>query len=282
MRLDNSRDYRHITLTEKETYERILAQEETGRKFGKINHYNDFPEAVKHYLSLFPNNHIYLNDMKAKCDLHSINGAFYSLIHCPETNEQDVLRFINHEPQAFHIIGSIFIACGFHVGRDDPISMVDGFNVGHHGAYLFPEFCLGEDYRADYLLIGKGSGGFEFIFVELEKPNGYVTLKNGHLGQVIRSGENQIEDWKLWIDANFATLQDFFNSEKQIGATLPTEFCHYDSTRMHYVVVGGKREDYNDTTYSIRRRKEHETGIVMLHYDNLFDASESLLERNTF
>ena len=268
MRLDNSRDYRHITSTEREAYERILDQEETGQKYGEINHYNEYPEAVKHYLSLFPNNHIYLRDMKSKRDLHAINEAFSLLVHDSETNEQDVLRFINHEPQAYHIIGSIFEAGGFH--------------IGHHGTYLFPEFRLGEDYRADYLLIGKGSGGFEFVFVELEKPNGYVIMKNGHLGQVIRSGENQIEDWKLWVDANFATLKNFFDSEKHIGATLPSEFYNYDSTRMHYVVVGGKREDYNDMTYAIRRRKERETGIVMLHYDNLFDASEMLFERNTF
>ena len=282
MRLDSLRDYKYITSNEKELYAYILTQERTGRKFGKINHYNDYPEAVKHYLSLFPNNHIYLHDMKAKRDLHIVNEAFNSLIHSVGTNEQDVLRFINHTPQAYHIIGSIFNACGFRIGGDDSIFISEGLNVGHHGAYLFPEFALGEDYRADYLLIGKGSGGFEFVFVELEKPNGYVTLKNGHLGKVIRSGEYQIEDWKLWIDANFATLKDFFDSENQIGATLPSEFYNYDSTRMHYVVVGGKREDYSDVTYAIRRRKERENGIIMLHYDNLYDASEKLLERNTF
>ena len=41
-------------------------------------------------------------------------------------------------------------------------------NIGNHGAYLFPEFQLGSSYKADYLLLGKSSGGFEFIFVELE------------------------------------------------------------------------------------------------------------------
>lgn len=267
MWLNDKRNYKIITAEERQAYEEIQASEKI-RPFGNVNRYNDYPEAVKHYLSLFPNNHIYLNDMKSKRDLHSINEAFSSLAHAPDTNEQDILRFINHEPQAYHIIGSIFRAGGFH--------------VGHHDAYLFPEFRLGEDYRADYLLIGKSSGGFEFIFIEFEKSNGRVTLKDGHLGQVIRGGENQIEDWKFWIDTNFSKLKTFFDSEKQFGATLPSEFYNYDSTRMHYVVVGGTREDYNETTYTIRRRKERETGIVMLHYDNLFDASERLLDERTF
>lgn len=268
MRLNSTRDYKYITATERKIYESILETEDIGQKYGRINHYNQYPEAVKHYLSLFPNNHMCLYDMKENVDLHKINEAFYSTVHNPETNEQDILRFINHVPKAYHIIGSVFIA--------------GGFRVGHHDTYLFPEFRLGDDYRADYLLIGKGSGGYEFIFIELEKSNGRVTLKDGHPGQVIRSGEYQIDDWKKWIDSNFYKLSLFFDSEKQIGASLPTEFYDFDSTRVHYVVIGGTRDDYTDKTYEVRRRKERESSILMLHYDNLFDASEELLKRETF
>lgn len=268
MWLDYTRNYRNITEEERQIYESVCATEESGALFGKINHYNQYPTAVKHYLSLFPNNHIYLYDMKIQRDLHSLNEQFYSLIHNSTTTEREILRFINHNPKAYHIIGSIFSA--------------GGFRFGHHEAYLFPEFRLGQDYIADYLLIGKSSGGFEFVFIELEKSSGRVTLKDGHIGQVVRSGENQITDWKMWIDANFEELKMFFDSEKQIGTDLPIEFYKYDSSRMHYVVVGGTREDYNDKTYGLRRRKEFETGVRMLHYDNLFDAAEALLEKSTF
>lgn len=267
MWLNEKRNYKIITQEEKQAYEEIHASEKV-RRFGNINRYNDYPEAVKHYLSLFPNNHIYLCDMKKNQDLHALNVRFYDLYYDIETNEQDILRFINHDPQAYHIIGSIFNA--------------GGFRFGHHDAYLFPEFRLGNEYRADYLLIGKSSGGYEFIFVELEKPNGRVTLQNGHPGQVIRSGEFQIEDWKSWVDAHFNELKTFFDKEKQVGKTLPTEFYQYDRTRVHYVVVGGTREDYTDTTYQTRRRREQEANILILHYDNLFDAAERLLDCNTF
>lgn len=268
MRLDPTRDYKIITAEERNEYETMLTSGQTKARFGRVNNYNQYSEAVRHYLSLFPNNHISLYDMKKSRSLHEINREFYSLIHDEETNEQDILRFINHDPRAYHIIGSMFVA--------------GGFRVGNHGAYLFPEFRLGDDYRADYLLIGKSSGGFEFVFIELEKPSGRVTLKDGHIGQVIRSGEYQIEDWKKWIDSNFYKLSCFFEEEKRIDVSLPEEFYQYDSTRVHYVVVGGTREDYNEKTYETRRRKERETGILLLHYDNLFDASEELLARNTF
>ena len=64
--------------------------------------------------------------------------------------------------------------------------------MGHHGAYLFPEFPLGTSYKADYLLIGNGSGGHEFIFIELENPKGNITLQNGELGNTFRKGILQV------------------------------------------------------------------------------------------
>lgn len=267
MRLYN-RDYRSITQEEKVKYEEIKVTETMGTPFETFNYYCDYPEAIKHYLSYFPNNHIFLGDVKKSCKIHLINEEFLALVHDTSTTEQDILRFINHDYQAYYIIGSIFNA--------------GGFRFGHHDAYIFPEFRLGNDYRVDYLLIGKSSGGYEFIFVELEKSNGRVTLADGHPGQAMRSGTFQIYNWNAWIDSNFTSLRTFFDSEKQANKDLPKEFYTYDSTRMHYVVVSGTREDYNDQTYRYRRQEDQHSNVVYLHYDNLYDASERLIEQNTF
>lgn len=268
MRLDNNRDYRWISVEERKRYDEILKQERIGNSNLKRNLYNDYPEAVKHYLSLFPNNHICLADIKKRMDIHSINEEFLSLVHDQSTNERDILRFINHEKEAFFIVGSIFNAgC---------------FRFGHHEAYVFPEFKLGKDYRPDYLLIGKGSGGYEFIFVEFEKSNGRVTLQSGYSGQVMRAGNFQILDWKHWIDSGFLKLKEFFEKEKNPQLSLPNEFIEFDRTRMHYVVVAGTRSDYSEKTYLQRRSEEMDSGTRFLHYDNLYDASEELFNRQTF
>ena len=57
---------------------------------------------------------------------------------------------IPKDKKYYHIIGSIIWGLSI--------------NIGNHGAYLFPEFQLGNSYKADYLLMGKSSGGYEFIF----------------------------------------------------------------------------------------------------------------------
>lgn len=142
------------------------------------------------------------------------------------------MRFIK-ENNLYFIIGSI----------------LSNFSVGHHEAYLFPEVPLSNNFVCDYLLIGTNSLGYEFIFVELESPHKKVTLKNGDIGESIRKGIKQVNDWKSWNDSNFISLRTYF--EKHINPTfngLPKEFLNYDSTRFHYVVVSGKRDDYKEYT----------------------------------
>ena len=80
-----------------------------------------YPVAVRHYESLFPNNHVELFDFQKEGNIEQLNEEFCALIHDANTNERDVLRFINHRP-AYHIIAGVF----------------KYYNFGHHDAYVFP------------------------------------------------------------------------------------------------------------------------------------------------
>lgn len=262
------RDYcKKPTESEIKEYEQILEEEKVGLCIGRKNLYYKYPEAVRHYKSLFPNNHIELIDWKSSGRMNELTEEFAHIVHNQNSKERNILNFINHKP-AQYIIGSLLAYKNF----------------GHHETYIFPEFSIGNGtYYADYLIVGKNSGGYEFVFVELEAPNKSTTIKSGYEGQATRSGLNQISDWKCQIEADFRSISKEFGKfcvddiEK-----LPQEFRQYDSTRMHYMVIAGLRNDYNDVTYRTRRLKAKEQGIEMYHYDNLIDLSKSLEEKNTF
>jgi len=227
--------------------------------------YNDIPNAVRQNMSLFPNNLVVLHDLKKTCDLSGINAKFNHIIHQDGALERDVLNFINKTP-AYHIV------CGI---------LMDRFQFGHHECYLFKEFCLGEKYRADYVLIGKGSGGYEFVLIEFEKPDGRITLKNGHCGEAFRKGIFQVKDWRRWMDSYH---QQFFSDLLSVSnrQELPTEFQKYDSTRFHYAVVSGLRSDFDDITYREARESAQNEGIHMIHHDKLLENAMELLNRETF
>lgn len=164
------RDYHlGLTETEEQQYEEI-----TGRKFwekrvsgfGRVNNFMAYPKAARMCKSLFPNNYLDVAELRDVERLEHANEEFLSLLDNTECTERSILNFIR-EKEYYHIIGSIIWGLSI--------------NIGNHGAYLFPEFQLGSSYKADYLLLGKSSGGFEFIFVELESPYGNITLKDGQL-----------------------------------------------------------------------------------------------------
>lgn len=254
-------------LDERRQYEEILLQEapKNGQRFGKINMSNLYPEAIRHNESLFPNHHVDLIDTKLNPKFDDINQGFFDLLNDPCTHEQLILNYIKSH-KAYHIPMSILRA--------------GGFLVGNHGSYLFPEFALGQSYQADFLLVGKSSGGHQFIFVEFENPYKNIVLADGSWGETFRKGINQVLNWSSWLEGNYSALLEVWR--KNALQPLPNEFTTYESTLFHFVVVAGRRSNFNEKTYRLRRRCRTEQNITLLHYDNLYEAACEVKRYNTF
>ena len=129
--------------------------------------------------------------------------------------------------------------------------------------------------------MGRASGGYQFIFVEFENPYTNIIKGNGNLGETVRKGIEQINDWKTYVEQYYTSLNAEFL--KYTNKTLPNEFINYDATRMNYVVVAGRRLDFEaDNTRVIQRRIEKEQNIKILHYDNLLDEARRLIGAQTY
>ncbi|MFW5983490.1 MAG: Shedu anti-phage system protein SduA domain-containing protein [bacterium] len=213
------------------------------------------PGAVYHYESLFPNNFLFSESLDNKSKLKKIGSEFVNLLE-GDITERDILNFINKN-KYYNLIASLFHS---------------GYTFGHHDAYLFKEFELPSTYKADYLLIGKNSHGYHFLFVELENPSGLITISDGSFGETIRKGIKQVRDWDRWIEGNFHSLGLVFDKYKNERIELPKEFRKLDKTRINFVVIAGRREDFKEKTYNEKRKLFRSEGIQVLHYDNLVDS----------
>ena len=267
MRIYN-RDYTKLTEDEVNEWE-VLRQKEV-KSSGKLNFrksmFRKYPKAVRHYLSLFPNNYLDIEDLK---DVDKLKGIIYDFGNFLDNNnivERDITEFIKYN-KAYFIIASI---------------LKSNYNFGHHDAFIIPEFMLGNSYKVDYLLIGKNSGGYEFVFVELENPYGKITLKDGRLGDTFRKGIKQVDDWDEWLEANYSSLRETFEKYKNPNMQLPYEFLFLDKSRIHYAVVAGRRNDFNEKTYRKKRIYKREEKITLLHYDNLYDSAINVIGKSTY
>ena len=265
------RDYQ-LGLTENEEQQ---YKEVTGRNFdekrisglGKVNNFLSYPKAARMCKSLFPNNYLDVAELHRPEQLQEANEEFLTLVQDRECTERKILNFIK-DNEYYHIIGSLIWGLTI--------------NTGNHGAYLFPEFQLGNLYKADYLIVGKSSGGYEFILVELESPYGNITLKDGQLGAEFRDGISQLEDWRRWLPTNYSAFGENLRKYKNRGMHLPEEFYILDMSRFHYVVVAGRRSDFTDKTYIIKRERKKSDDINIIHYDNLYDYSNNLIGKMTY
>lgn len=261
------RDFTVLTPEEEHAKEQIDSEENPAKKtrFGRKNPFHYYPEAVRrHYASLFPNNFMDFMLLRNKEALNVQCDGFETLLSDKSISELDIKRYIQNNGY-YHIPASIFSRYPF----------------GHHDAVLFKEFPLGTQYVADYLLAGHASGGWQFIFVEFENPYSNIVTKGGDWGATVRKGLKQVRDWKAFIAANYAALYEEF--KKYTPRTLPDEFFRYDPTRMHYVVIAGRRQDFDDPVIRISQRQlEKEGGIKLLHYDNLLDDSRRLIGMSSY
>lgn len=232
---------------------------------GQICKYSQYPRAMRHYLSLFPNNLMELNDYRENAE--SDADSFEKFLSDKSISERDILNFINKENH-FHIIASLLSG--------------GGYNFGHHATFVFPEFEILNNYKVDYLIVGNASGGHQFLFVEFENPYGSITTNDGELGSTFRKGIKQVKDWDRLLQGNFSSLIESFKKYTKPGTTFSNEFHKFDSSRIHFAVVAGRRSNFNDVTYAIKREKDKKENIKIFHYDNLCDYAKSNLNSNTY
>ncbi|MFN5854878.1 MAG: Shedu anti-phage system protein SduA domain-containing protein [Pseudanabaenaceae cyanobacterium] len=263
------RDYTKITPEEQEEFSLFDKSITVGESRGlPIKRACRPPKTLLHYESLFPNNYLDVFELKdLNLELNLRLEEFRCLLDSEDVKESDILRFIkNPDGKAYFIIASL----------------LRRYDFGHHEAFLFPEFKLGNSYRTDFLIVGRSSNGYEFVFVEIESPKGKITTRNGDLGEAFRKGISQIIDWKTWLDSNFSSLKETFNNAKKSEEALPDEFISMNSYRIHYVVIAGRRSDFHQKTYQLRRSLKRDNNCLLLHYDNLIDDATEALSRRAY
>lgn len=150
-----------------------------------------------------------------------------------------------------------------------PLSILKAYDFGHHFSCVVPEYRLGAEYKLDYLLIGKNSLGYQFVFVEFEDVNVDYRLKtvNSETDKV-RKGLYQIRDWKRWIEQN---KEYFFNTDgiKEIVNDVP-------SWGFHYSLVVSRRDRMDDMSNQLRGEMQRNFGVTIMSYDRLVDYVELL------
>jgi hypothetical protein len=199
--------FNELTEEELKLYKEYKAKSSVMHNAGLLYEY---PDRVRYCTELFPGNYLDEKILSKTEELKTICDDFKSLLYDINTCEREILNFIR-DRRAYHLIGSI---------------QKKNYNFGHHGTFIFPELQLGTTHQIDYLMLGRNSDGFHFVFVELESPYGKITIGDGDEGEVIRKGLNQVDDWDRWLEENYGSVAETLESIDIQIMTCPKNFTN--------------------------------------------------------
>ncbi|MEQ1923817.1 MAG: Shedu anti-phage system protein SduA domain-containing protein, partial [Pyrinomonadaceae bacterium] len=95
--------------------------------------------------------------------------------------------------------------------KEHAVIVRDSFSTAWNANIEVAEFCFGNDWRADFLLLCADSAKWTAIFIELEPPSSRLYLNNGTPSKALRVAQRQINDWKEWIRLHEPYLREHFS-----------------------------------------------------------------------
>lgn len=158
--------------------------------------------------------------------------------------------------------------------------------VGGHLHYVVPEFQLGKDFRADFVLLQSYSGGWHIHLVELEPIVDPVYNKDGTPSKRLRHAQKQIADWRMYKDTEVSSLRmqlaeaakasgglqmDLKSCEPSSfsGKTLRDPLTFID---WNYHIITGRRALLSETAQTNRSRGMPYDQIEIVTYDRFLDV----------
>ena len=122
------------------------------------------------------------------------------------------------------------------------------------------------------MLVGKSSDGFHFVFVECEAINGSIIIADNTFGECVRKGKTQIENWSYFLEQQWDDVYHKLLEKTIANTSLPKEFTFYDSSRIHFLIIAGRRSAYTEEAQR-RVRNEDRKGIKITNYDRWYDIA---------
>ena len=94
--------------------------------------------------------------------------------------------------------------------KKHPEIVLQAFNCAWKFYLCVPEFELGNDFRADFLILSAHSLAWHAIFVELETSMHKLYLRDGRLSERLGVAYKQITDWRAWYVAHQQYVRESF------------------------------------------------------------------------
>ncbi len=173
-----------------------------------------------------------------------------------------------------------------------PVLLLRTFlGCGGHTDYVISEFAIGQQFRADFVVMQSYSGGWHVVFVELEPVSISLFNKDRTPSKRLRGALSQIDDWRRFKESNDSTLRsqladaamkrDLLSPEQNIGKE-PRNFNGHNLRDPHtyisyeFNIVIGRRAEINETNHYIRNSYRSLHSVQICTYDRFVQVADNV------
>jgi hypothetical protein len=128
-------------------------------------------------------------------------------------------------------------------------------NHGIHFNFVFPQLALSHGSITDFVYLTKSSATWWCVLVEFERPNARLfqdASRTVRTHSDLTAGLDQIRDWKDYLQSNAKAFLDQIEPVRVPLERNPVQF--------KYVLVIGRRGEFEKSTPKLRRYSSLETG----------------------
>ncbi len=142
---------------------------------------------------------------------------------------------------------------------------------------LIREFQLGSEFRADYVLLSRGTNDLtvHVELIEFESPQHPLFTASGDASRQLNHAIRQLRDWKAWIRDNRAYFL------KQLAKAYKGVFsmdCHWGAAESYRIVIGRRSGMTVDQQKQLRALNQ-EDGHRIMTYDTLLEKYTEVASR---
>ena len=145
------------------------------------------------------------------------------------------------------------------------------------------EFNIGGQYRADFIILSACSGYWNCVLIEMQSPKDRIFLKKGEPAKGLREALRQVQDWKMWIEANEGAFRQQLAklaegkparcSNASVHTFAETELRDpYTVIRYTYKILIGRSEFL--TQEANKRRSQYSGFVEIIAFDRLLDYAK--------
>ncbi len=131
-----------------------------------------------------------------------------------------------------------------------------------HCHHVIPKFRFGGKFVCDFLLPEMASSGTDWVLVEIEPVNAQLMTAAGHLAERVRTGAQQIRDWRDWL-LNNRDMATRPRSKDGLGLS--------DMDIVSGWLIVGRRAQITPRFNQLRNQIANDSDITIMTFDRILE-----------